>query len=143
MNKKTRDLIIKEFENVGFTNYYLQMFDKSRPFEDRVELLLKFVNVDPAKLGYNNIKEVLIYLHKNGYGDIPIPASTIYSYVAEKLCTKAQAIERNIRTAKEESFDSLSPNVKVILFGDLYIFKMPGNMTFIYQLYKFLKSDII
>lgn len=133
-----KEAIIAELEGVGFTNYYLQIFDPNCKLERRIDLLLKVIGMNPAILGYAYTKEAIKIVFEKSSKTVPF--CDVYIDIWKKLdVKKISSVERAIRHSKEMVLKSLKPEMKALIFGNPNLEKMENN-TFVHSLAVFLNS---
>lgn len=137
--EQRRKNIIEELENSGITDYYFQMFDEKLILNKRLDLLMKYVGADPAKLGYTYLKDAMKMIIRSGEYK-KLSATEIYSSIATKRKTTSSAVERCIRTLKDDICKNMCEDVGYLVFGNVSYKKIPANFTFIYELVYFLQS---
>lgn len=134
--KTNKERVIEELQQIGFENYYLQIFDESVDLEVRAELLLKLIGVKSGLCGFEYTKDALIEIYDKKSVAV---AMFLYEKIAQKYDGKTAAqVERGIRHSKELVFKTdFNLGLRKLIFGDI---PSSENMNYIYSLKYFMKS---
>ena len=136
-----KKLILNELNSVGFSNYYMRIFDKDCDIDVRTALLLKFIGMNPSKPGNAYTREAMKILMNLGNNKF-ISMFELYAQVAKEFEVTDLIVERMIRRSKEQMLEFLNPKIKILIFGNILDSKTNRikNSAFLKSLVCFMSS---
>lgn len=135
-NNTEKDSIINEFKKVGFSNYYMQMFDKDCDLDKRIYLMLKFLGMDQSYSGFAYVTDAIKLILETP----SIKLQGVYDIIAEKQHKKSASIERCIRTSRLQCMEQINPELRFVIFGSSS--KEFTNGAFLWGMANFIEYEI-